>query len=83
MEAVGQGVQEEAPDELVRGEPHEPDGAVLARVDGIVLGQSTRAIAQALGTSSRTVDVHRRKLMARLNARSVADLVRLSLQASP
>ena len=32
VEAVGQGVQEEAPDELVRGEPHELGGAFLAIV---------------------------------------------------
>ena len=49
--------------------------------DGTVAGQSTKAIAQALGTSARTVEIHRRKLMARLNARTVADLVRLSDEA--
>ena len=32
MEAVGQGVEEEAPDELVRGQPHDLGGAVLAVV---------------------------------------------------
>jgi len=48
-------------------------------LDGIVAGHSTKLIARGLGISPRTVEVYRRKVMAKLEARGVADLVRLSL----
>jgi len=46
---------------------------------GIVRGQSTKQTARSLGISPRTAEVHRRNLMAKLQAHSVAELVRLSL----
>jgi len=46
---------------------------------GIVCGQSTKQIARSLGISPRTAEIHRRNLMAKLEAHSVAELVRLSL----
>ena len=46
---------------------------------GIVQGQSTKQIARSLGISPRTVEVHRRNLMSKLQAQSVAELVRLSV----
>ena len=47
---------------------------------GIVAGQSTKEIARRLGLSPRTIEVHRRSLMLKVHARSVAELVRLSLR---
>jgi len=49
-------------------------------LDGVVAGHSTKLIARGLGISPRSVEVHRRNVAAKLEARSVADLVRMSLQ---
>lgn len=46
---------------------------------GVVAGQSTKGVARSLGISPRTVEVHRQNVMFKLNAQSVAELVRLSL----
>jgi len=48
-------------------------------LEGIVAGQSNKVIARGLGISPRTVEVHRRTLMSKLKAQSVADLVRLAM----
>lgn len=45
----------------------------------VVSGKSSEQIAQALGLSPRTVEVHRRHMMAKVGARNPADLVRLAL----
>jgi two-component system response regulator FixJ len=47
----------------------------------IVLGRSTKMIADGLGISSRTVDHHRANLMEKMKAANVADLVRMAVQA--
>jgi DNA-binding NarL/FixJ family response regulator len=51
---------------------------VLQRV---AAGLTSKEIAQELGLSYRTVDVHRMLLMRRLNVRDVAGLVRFAVQA--
>jgi FixJ family two-component response regulator len=48
-------------------------------MDLVVGGRHNRDIADALGISARTVEVHKARMMAKLGAASVADLVRLSL----
>ena len=48
---------------------------------GIVAGQSTKLIARSLAISPRTVEVHRRSLMSKLQVKSVAELVRIALSA--
>ena len=50
--------------------------AVLA---GLVAGKPSKVIAAELGVSPSTVDVHRGRLMERLQARSLPDLFRLVL----
>jgi two-component system response regulator FixJ len=42
-------------------------------------GQANKVIAQTLGLSPRTVEVYRASLMAKLEARSVADLVKMTV----
>jgi EAL domain-containing protein (putative c-di-GMP-specific phosphodiesterase class I)/DNA-binding CsgD family transcriptional regulator len=47
----------------------------------IAVGKSSKEAGQALGLSPRTIDVYRAKLMAKLNARNVAELVKVALTA--
>ncbi|HJW41867.1 MAG TPA: response regulator [Rhizomicrobium sp.] len=50
--------------------------------DLLVEGHQNKVIAHKLGISTRTVEVHRARVMDKLGARSLADLVRLSLGAA-
>lgn len=46
-------------------------------LDHVVLGRLNKQIAATLGTVEKTVKVHRGRMMAKLEVRSVAELVRL------
>ncbi|MBN8454465.1 sigma-70 family RNA polymerase sigma factor [Accumulibacter sp.] len=48
----------------------------------VVAGRHNREIARKLDISPRTVEVHKARLLAKLQVGSIADLVRLSLRAS-
>lgn len=48
-----------------------------AVLDGLIEGKPSKIIASELGLSPKTVDVHRSRLMERLNANSLPDLFRL------
>lgn len=48
----------------------------------VVRGQQYRQIAAALGISPRTVEVHRARLMEKLGARNISELVRMSLSGA-
>jgi two-component system response regulator FixJ len=50
-------------------------------LEQLMAGKSNKAIANELGLSPRTVEVHRARLMARLGVGSVAEAVRLAVQA--
>jgi FixJ family two-component response regulator len=45
----------------------------------VVEGEANKVIAIDLGLSERTVEIHRAKVMEKMEARSVAHLVRLHL----
>lgn len=47
-------------------------------MDLVVIGRHNREIAELLGISARTVEVHKARMMAKLGVENVADLVRLS-----
>lgn len=47
----------------------------------LVAGKPNKAIARDLGLSPRTVEIHRARLMARLEVGSLAEAVRLAMQA--
>lgn len=51
-------------------------------LDGIVSGESSKAIARVLAISPRTVEIHRTKMLGKLGARNAADAVRLKVEAS-
>jgi two-component system response regulator FixJ len=48
---------------------------------GLLAGRQNKVIAQALGISPRTVEIHRANLMAKLGVRSLPEAVRLALAA--
>ncbi|HLO63685.1 MAG TPA: sigma-70 family RNA polymerase sigma factor, partial [Azonexus sp.] len=48
-------------------------------VDLVVAGRHNREIAEALGISARTVEVHKARAMAKLRVENIPDLVRLNL----
>jgi len=48
---------------------------------GVVAGQANKTIAFNLGISPRTVEVYRAGLMAKMQARSLADLVRMVMDS--
>ena len=64
--------------------PTEPTKALTDReqqvFDLLVQGHQNKIVAHKLGISVRTVEVHRSRIMEKLNAKSLADLVRLSIQ---
>ena len=48
-------------------------------LDLVVAGRANKVIAHELGISPRTVELHRARVMDKMSARTVADLVRISL----
>ena len=45
-------------------------------------GKSNREIAAALGVTAKTVEAHRARVMEKMRAESLAELVRMALLAS-
>ena len=54
----------------------------LAVAIEVTKGNSSKAVAYTLGISPRTVEAHRARIMYKLRAKSLADLVRVVLMAS-
>jgi FixJ family two-component response regulator len=80
---------------LARDRPNpEPDREIAARLQRVtarerevlelvVAGYSSRAIADRLGNSVRTVENHRARIMEKMQATSTAQLIRLVLSVDP
>ena len=88
LEAV---VRARAKDEKARGEQTDKEvfDRLIARLtprerqvlDYVVLGRLNKQIAATLGTVEKTIKVHRGRVMAKMEVRSVAELVRLTERA--
>ena len=52
-------------------------------LEAVVAGKADKEIAQDLGISPRTVEIHRAHVMQKMKADSVTDLVRLVMAAGP
>jgi two-component system response regulator FixJ len=50
-------------------------------LEGLVAGQPNKGIATALGISPRTVEVYRANLMAKMEAKSLSELIRMAILA--
>jgi two-component system, LuxR family, response regulator FixJ len=50
-------------------------------LDGLMAGRPNKSIAYQLGISVRTVEVHRARMMERLGARQLAEVIRLGVMA--
>jgi FixJ family two-component response regulator len=48
-------------------------------LDLLTLGKQNKVIAQQLGVSPRTIEIHRARVMEKMDAQSVAELVRMML----
>jgi len=48
-------------------------------MDMVTAGQSNKEIANALGVSAKTVEAHRARVMEKMQASSLAELVRMSI----
>jgi len=52
-------------------------------MDGIVAGKANKVVAVELGISERTVEIHRGRVMKKLEVRSVAELVSAVMRMAP
>jgi len=50
-------------------------------LDGLVAGHPNKTIARGLGISPRTVEVYRANLMAKMQAKSLSELIRMAILA--
>lgn len=50
-------------------------------MDLLVAGNSTKSAAHALGISPRTTEIYRARIMDKLNARNISDVVRIAMTA--
>jgi two-component system response regulator FixJ len=75
-----------------RGRQSEEEAAVAARLkslsererqvlDGLVAGNANKTIAHDLGISPRTVEVYRANVMTKMQAKSLPELIRMTLTA--
>lgn len=77
VEKVSSALDSEAADAKVREKLATLSERELQVLHGVVEGQANKTIAYELGISPRTVEVYRAGLMSKMQARSLAELVRM------
>lgn len=70
----------EAQRAMLRGRFNSLTGREREVMDLVVEGLSNKAIANMLGLSAKTVEVHRARVMEKMHARSISDLVKMAMQ---
>jgi len=50
-------------------------------LEEMITGRTNKVIARELGASHRTIEIHRARVMTKMQAKTLADLVRMSLEA--
>jgi len=86
-----QNFAEESEDRIKKLEPRSGEEAQVASrlaslsererqvLEGLVAGHANKVIAQELGISPRTVEVYRANLMTKMQAKSLSELIRMTL----
>jgi two-component system response regulator FixJ len=49
-------------------------------MDQVITGKTNKVIARVLGASYRTIDIHRARVMSKMEADTLADLVRMAIE---
>ena len=84
LDSIRRAIEKPAVDESVR-QTLERMAALTPRenevLDLLVLGRANKVIAYELSISPRTVEIHRARVMDKMGARSLAELVRMVLSA--
>ena len=84
LKVVGQAIELSLAEHCLRADRTKTEkllGALTPRerqvLDRIARGEINKAVAKHLGISEKTVEVHRARVMTKLNAKSLADLIRI------
>lgn len=89
LERTFRKIDKEFSPHLQRQQKQSEAAALVATLSGrersvlelLISGQSNKGIARELGISPRTVEIHRANMMAKLNAQSSSDAVRIGIYA--
>jgi two-component system, LuxR family, response regulator FixJ len=73
--------RDEAERQAIRARIESLSGREHEVLEGLVAGRANKVIAFDLGISPRTVEVYRANVMTKMQANSLSDLVRMTMQA--